>query len=145
MLNSPYTSSALTASSLPTLLTTVSSTAYSSQQTFATNPQFGIQAQQPGASAGLPYGGYGPQTMMFPQASPYGGGVPFAAGGYPAVTGGQPVPGQLYYQPGRIITGYTQAMYRAYIPPSISVVPAYPTPMAPQAGPMPMGYGPRWI
>jgi hypothetical protein len=130
MLNSPYTSGTLTASSLPSLLATVSSTSYASQQTMI-NPQVGSQIQQP-------YGGvYAPQTMVVPQAM-YGGMAPAASVGYPSGMNGIPVAGQLYYQPGRIITGYSQALYRAYIPPSISVLPAY---SVQQPGVAPTVYG----
>jgi hypothetical protein len=149
MLNSPYTSSAMSATALPALLTTVSSTSYSMQQSFTNNPQFGAPGQQPGVIPGLPNSGYGPQSMGFPQAVPYGVGMPMA-GGYPTmmpqpIMQQPPMPGQLYYQPARMVTNVAQTVYRTYIPPSVSAVPPYPVPQGQPALYGQAAFAPRWV
>lgn len=119
MLNSP---NGMTSSMLPSLLTTVSQSSLLVQNTGA-NQLAGLGGQQ------QPMGQFPPQPQQI-MMSPYGGGLPV-----------QPQPyGQPFLPPGgRIVTAYTQSMYRAYIPPSPPPVP-YPGMgmMGPQMGP-PMG------
>lgn len=146
MLNSPYSPGSITSSTLPGLLTAVSTSSSYTMQTFGggNNPQMGFPQQSQGM--GFPGGSYGPQMVGMPQPSlPYGGGMQFMPPaqqyGPPMMTQPYvpPVPGRLVYQPGRIVTNYGQVVQRTFIPPRVSVVPLYPQP-----GSVPMGYPPRW-
>lgn len=122
MLNSP---NGMTSSMLPSLLTTVSQSSLLVQG--GANQLAGLGGQQPMGQ--FPQ----QQTMM----SPYGG--------FP----GQQQPyGQFFLPPGgRIVTGYTQTMFRAYIPPSLPPAP-YPgmmgQPMGQPMGPQ-FGYRGGWF
>jgi hypothetical protein len=137
MLNSPYSSSAMTSSALPSLLTTVSQSAFG-MQTSGVNQMAGLGGGQQPMSQYPPQmasAQYPPQTMTFP---PYGG-MPFQPAQQPP------------FPPGAIITNYTrETLSRVYFP-----TPGYPSPVMQQPGgipmqgpPMqgaPMGFAPRFF
>jgi hypothetical protein len=145
MLNNPYSSSAMVSASLPTLINTVSSSSYTFTQSSGTGfgaPQTGNPYGQPNPYT-QPVFGQSPMVMAPVQQQPIPMSVPVAAPyPQPGMAMAPPV-SRVFIQPARIVTGYTQGVYRAYIPPIVTTVPPYPVHIIRRPMPAPMMFAPR--
>lgn len=120
MLNSPYNSSAMVSSALPTLLTTVS--------------QAGVQPAGGGINQ---LAGLGGQQQFYPQQAYPQPVYQQPMMGVPGYGMPQPQYGQAGFGPARVFTSVTQTVEKTFIP-------FNQMPMPYQAMPPQMAFGSRW-